>query len=502
MHRAAAAAALLFAACKPPGLAFPDGFLWGTAGAGFQVDMGCPSAPCDDPNSDWWQWTHSEVTRAKALVSADRPEDGPGEWEMYEADADLAKAMGHNAFRLSIEWSRIFPNSTESATTPEEIAARADAAAVQRYHKLFAALKQRGLKPLVTLHHYTMPLWVHDGIACHQDKRNCAQRGWMGDTVIAEIAKYAGFCAREFGGEVDLWATLNEPFAVVLSGFLAFPGVTAERTNPPGIADVPAAVAALNRMIVAHARMYDAVRAGDTRDADGDGKPAQVGVVHAIAAVKGETPDRPEDAEAARRTSYVFNEVFLNGTIRGEMDEDLDGVRDAPRADLADRMDFIGVNYYTRVTVQATTFPLYDDPNTPGDDYPMLTFLPVQVWEDYPAGIGEAVRLAGSYARPVIITENGADDPEGVDKAPKYLVAHLRELHKAIQQGADVRGYFYWSLVDNFEWSQGFKVKMGLYRYDGAARARTAKAAADAYAQIAKSNVVLDTLLKKWAPEN
>jgi beta-glucosidase/6-phospho-beta-glucosidase/beta-galactosidase len=252
-------------------------------------------------------------------------------------------------------------------------------------------------------------------------------------------------------------------------------------------------------MIVAHARMYDAVKAGDTKDADGDGKASEVGVVHAIAAVKPETAGKPEDEEAARRTSYVFNEVFLNGTVRGEMDEDLDGERDAPRADLAGRMDYIGVNYYTRVTVQATTFPIYDDPDTPGEDFPVLTFLPVNVWEDYPAGIIEVTRLAASYGRSVIVTENGKDDPEGVDKAPKYLVEHVRELHRAIQDGVPVRGYFYWSLVDNFEWSQGFRVKMGLYRYD-AAGARTAKAGAEAYAQIAKSNVLLDTLLLKWSP--
>src|SRR5690606_37329820 len=137
-----------------------------------------------------------------------------------------------------------------------------------------AALKAQNLRPLVTLNHYTLPLWLHDGKSCHQDPFTCEDAGWLDrDRILEQIALYAGFCAREFGAEIDLWATLNEPVGVVASGFL-LPSPT--RTNPPGISNPSLAVEALFAMIEGHARMYDAVHAEDVIDADGDGLAAEV----------------------------------------------------------------------------------------------------------------------------------------------------------------------------------------------------------------------------------
>src|SRR5262249_35045608 len=154
----------------------------------------------------------------------------------------------------------------------DALRAWADPGALTYYHALFAALKARGLTPMVTLNHYTLPVWIHDAYGCHVDLAHCAPRGWLDhDTTVREIAKYAGFVAREFGGEVDLWATENEPFtAVAVAGYFSGFG---QRSVPPGVGfDAQSTLAATLALIDAHARMYDAVKANDTADADGDGK--------------------------------------------------------------------------------------------------------------------------------------------------------------------------------------------------------------------------------------
>ncbi|RMF18094.1 MAG: glycoside hydrolase family 1 protein, partial [Candidatus Dadabacteria bacterium] len=206
---------------------FPKGFLWGTATAGFQVDMGCPSAPCLDTRSDWYQWVTTDITKADGLVNGDDLRRGPGHWELYETDFDLAKNELHNnAYRMSIEWSRLFPNSTTGADSADEVAALADDDAVAHYHAVFTALRERGITPLVTLNHYSLPLWLHDGAGCYKfvkdggDAFDCPRNGWLDrETILSEIAKYSAFAAAEFGGEVDLWATMNEPYAVILAGY-------------------------------------------------------------------------------------------------------------------------------------------------------------------------------------------------------------------------------------------------------------------------------------------
>ncbi|MFH1437428.1 MAG: family 1 glycosylhydrolase, partial [Pseudomonadota bacterium] len=190
-------------------LEFPQDFLWGTATAGFQVDMGCPSYDCDDTGSDWYQWATDEYIIERGLVNGDPPSMGPGHWELYESDFDLARdELSNNAFRMSIEWSRIFPDSTEDAHDMAALEALADEEAVAHYHDVLAAMKERGLTPLVTLNHYTIPLWMHDGVACYRNYETCENSGWLdGERLIPEIAKYAGYAAAQFGGEVDLWAT-------------------------------------------------------------------------------------------------------------------------------------------------------------------------------------------------------------------------------------------------------------------------------------------------------
>ena len=205
---------------------FPSGFVWGTATSGFQVDMGCPTwtaAECDDPASDWYQWVTDEsiIQRSNLFVSGEPVSAGPGMWEMFESDVDRMEADGMTAYRFSYEWSRLFPDAAaEEATSVEELAGHVNQAAVDRYHEMFAALAAANIQPLVTLNHYTMPLWVHNGVACHDDRDTCEADGWVNrERITRLIGLYAGYAGREFGGEVDHWMTLNEPFATTLSGY-------------------------------------------------------------------------------------------------------------------------------------------------------------------------------------------------------------------------------------------------------------------------------------------
>jgi len=485
-------------------LSFPEGFLFGAATAGFQVDMGCPTLPpeqCTDPNSDWYQYVTSPEMIRKPLnfLSGEDPQVvGPGHWELYEQDYDLAaNQCRHNAFRMSIEWSRIFPEPTFGIEGHQALRAVADPGALAHYHRMFEALRERGLTPLVTLHHYTLPLWIHDGIRCHRNFWNCSPRGWLDPWVIVpEIAKYAGFVAREFGDLVDLWATQNEPLAVLLPGFLL---PTPERINPPSVLlKKKAFKTAFAAMVDAHARMYDAVKAGDLSDADGDGTPSQVGLVYAMAPVRPIDPGSPLDLQAAENVFYLWNLAFLDAVALGMFDADL--VREPVfRQDLASRMDYVGLNYKVRLAVEGLPFSLL-----PGFS-PLLTLNPLTLVMDeiYPKGIYDmTLYLHDRYGLPVIVTENNGQSVCKGDIASevRLLVEHLTWVSRAAAEGADVRGYFYWSLMDNYEWNQGTGKPLGLYAVDPAdpAKRRIPRETVEVFAAVAGANAIPPELAERY----
>jgi len=467
--------------------AFPDDFYWGAATAGFQVEPGCPTISaevCEDRGSDWYQWVTDEalIGESATHLAGEPLSAAPGHYELYEEDiARLKDELGANALRVSIEWSRLFPDrAAEAATTVDELAAFVDPEALAWYHAYFQAMRDQGIEPFVTLNHYTLPLWLHDGKACYYDIDGCADRGWLdGDRIIPAIALYSGFCAREFGGEVDWWMTLNEPFAVILSGYL-LPGE--DRTNPPGVTlEVDYAFEVLWNMVEAHARMYDAVHAEDPT--------AMVGLVPNLVAAYPEDEDDPIDVEGTAALDYLYNRLMLNATIRGEVDRDLDRVAESTDADLAGRMDFIGVNYYTRLTVMGLEAPLFAD-------YPGSTFYPVgSFWQNYPEGLREVLNLAAEYELPVVVTENGTPDPDGEEGA-QSLVRHAQALRDAIGDGVDLRGYLYWSLVDNYEWNHGMSMTFGLYEVPPTdpEKPRSPRLVADLYSQIVQANAIPEDL--------
>lgn len=486
-------------ACGPK--AVPDSFVFGAAVAGFQVEPGCPTLPadeCEDRRSDWYQW----VTSPEALsdlsneITFEPLSNGPGQWELYEQDFERASSeLGVDSFRLSLEWSRVFPAATDGLTG-EALSAVANRAALDRYHAMFAALKARGLKPFVTLNHSTLPVWVHDGVACHQHPDTCVNRGWLDhDRIVNEITKYAAFCAQEFAAEVDFWATLNEPFAVVLPAYLL---PSKARANPPGLTfKTLEAKAAMTAMIDAHARMYDAIKAADRLDADHDGTTSVVGLVYSTTPTVPKDPANAVDVRGASNVDYLYNTAFLNAVIKGVVDADLDGVSDGPvRADLVNRMQYLGVNYYTRITVAGTGAP-----TLPGLS-PLTTFDPISLTlAPYdPRGIYDAISTMNArYALPMYVTETGIDTAGDPTLNAQWLVNTMTWVKRAIRDGADVRGYFAWSLVDNYEWNQGMNARFGLYEVSpDAAKTRTPRQAMSAYRDIVKARDVPAKWLTKY----
>jgi beta-galactosidase len=515
--------------------AFPPGFRWGTAVAGFQVEMG-GAASTIDQGSDWYAWTHDARNRCDApfdvpscvpKVTKDVPEDGPNYYELFAKDhAAAKKKLKNNTFRLSIEWSRIFPASTVSVDVsggiglPELAAldALADPIEVAHYRAVLQSLQANGLEPFVTLNHFALPLWIHDPIATRDAFAGVdpsgplpvltAPAGWLDTATVTEFQKFAAYLGWKFGDLCDWWAPLNEPMVVAVNGFVNVPGLIGGNF-PPGVWSFTGAVATIANEIAANAVGYDAVHAWDTVDADGDGVARRVGIVHNMVAFHPLNPAVPADITGAQNASYIFNKVFPNAVFNGDLDLNVDGIIQPAEhiPSLAGKSDFLGLNYYFRATAQGIGAPL-----TPV--IPLLNFLPTLSygptncpsvctefgWEIYPQGLGEVLVTAGSYGVPVYITENGIADNDD-DQRPAYLVRHLLQIDQAIAGGvADIRGYFHWTLVDNFEWSAGYQPSFGLFDVDplDPTHRRKLRKSGRLYKRIVRKNAIPQPLITKY----
>jgi beta-glucosidase len=268
------------------------------------------------------------------------------------------------------------------------------------------------------------------------------------------------------------------------------------RTNPPGASlKFDDARAAMTAMIEAHARVYDAVHAADTVDADGDGAAAQVGIVYNLQAVAPDNPNDPQDQTAATNLQYLMNQSFLDGVGLGQLDSQLDG-NPVHRDDLANRLDFLGINYYARTIVQGTPSSFFPKIS------PLLTFDPLTLNYDYgyPKGIYEMLKFGQRYNVPMYITETGVNDPSDDGSGSQWLVESLTWVKRAIRDGMPVKGYFYWTLMDNYEWNHGMTVKMGLYAVDptDASKTRRAKKSVATYGSIASTGQISSDLAGKY----
>ena len=437
---------------------FPDDFLWGAATSAYQIE-GSPLADGAGP-SIWERFTHSPGL----TVNGDTGDVACDHYRRWETDVGIMAELGLNAYRFSIAWSRVLPEGK----------GRLNRKGLAFYERLVDGLLARGIKPNATLYHWDLPAALDD------------RGGWLNPDIAGWFAEYAQHAFRALGDRVEMWATLNEPWVVTDGGYLH--GALA-----PGHRNHFEAPLATHNLMLAHGAAVQAYRA------EGKGR---IGIVVNLAP-KDAATDKPEDIAAARRDATYMNRQYLDPVLRGSYPEDMGDIFGKawpafPESDLArirQPIDFVGVNYYTRNVVR-------DDPRA----------LPVRVgyvpqrqhavtetgWEVYPQGLTDIlVWVTERYGKiPLYITENGAafyDPPTPVNGRiddylrVDYFRTHLRAAYDAMGRGVDLRGYFAWSLFDNFEWSLGYAKRFGIVHVDYGTLERTVKASGRYYSEIIRT---------------
>jgi beta-glucosidase len=424
------------AAAAPASTGFPAGFRFGVATAAYQIEGGVREGGRGE--SIWDRFAHTEGNVAR-FENGDVACDHYHRWP---EDLDLMAALGIESYRFSIAWPRILP--TGSATV--------NAAGVDFYRRLVEGLLERGIEPIATLYHWDLPQRLQD------------RGGWSARDTAHRFAEYAAVVGDRLGDVVDRWVTINEPW---VSAFLGH----AHGTKAPGLRDWPTALRVSHHQLLAHGLAAPLL-------------PGSVGPALNLSPIRG-------DAAAAARQDGYLNRWFLDPVLRGAYPSDMvalyedaygpfDAVRDGDLEVISAPIDFLGVNYYNPMRVR----------DAPGAVPLRVELLPGEGettgmgWEVDPDGLREVlVRIRRDYRDlPIYVTENGAaypdrevaDDPERT----AYLAGHVAALRRAAAEGVDVQRYCVWSLLDNFEWEEGYDQRFGIIHVDFATQERTPKASA------------------------
>jgi len=425
---------------------FPSDFRWGISTAansveGFNLD------------SDWWAWEQEpgHIRRGHASgVALDW-------WKNAEADFDLAGGMGFNALRLSVEWARVEPG-------PEIF----DEVVLRRYAEMLQALRARGIEPMVTLHHFSNPLWVTEG------------GGWETHKTVGLFSRYVHHVAEALADHCDLWCTMNDPnlYARLAYGEGAF---------PPGKSDAGASVDVLRTMIEAHAAAYEQIHAVQPE--------ARVGLSHNVRPLLPADPHDRRDRRAVERANRAYNLSIVEALARGRWSPPL-GVGPAPR--MHGKLDWIGLSYYGRDLVQ------FDGNRRSllGRCIPGRGPDPLDggLGEFHPQGLFEALQRLSRLRLPIYITENGIPD-EDDDLRPRYILAHLHQVWRALQLSYPIVGYYHRTLVDSFEWSEGWTQRFGLHSFDPGSQVRERRRSAQLMSEIVGSGAITTELIDQYAPQ-
>ncbi len=418
---------------------FPPGFRWGTATSAHQVE-GC------NRNNDWWAFEQLPGR----IRGGDRSGRACDWWRNAEADFDRMAALHLNAHRMSVEWSRLEPEP-----------GRVDGTAVRRYRQMLQGLRDRGMEPMVSLHHFTLPLWA------------AARGGWENPAAVEWFSGHARRCAEWFGDLVDLWVTVNEPNLVVVLGYL-------QGRHPPAVRNPARARRAARHLLLAHAAAYHAVHEVQPR--------ARVGIAHHLRPMDPQRPRHPLDRWVARTHGEWFNWMWLDVLCRGTSAAPLGP---GPLSGCAGTVDFVGVNYYTRDRVRFAAWAVHSafglhrpTPGAPTSDF--------GYGEICPEGLARVLWEAWErYRRPLYVTENGLPDAQDRWRA-RFLLDHLAVVHRVLAKGVPVLGYYHWSIVDNFEWTEGWRMKFGLVAVDPHTQRRWARPSAAVYGSVCAANGLPD----------
>jgi beta-glucosidase len=403
---------------------FPPGFLWGAATSSHQVEG-------DNRWNDWWQAECAGQVPHRSGAACEH-------FQRYRADFDMARDWGHTAHRISIEWSRIEP----------EPGAWNDAA-LDHYTAVVDALRERGIEPIVTLHHFTNPVWF------------TARGGWSSAGSVALFRRFVEVVLARLGDRVRYWITINEPTVYVKRSYVAGSWPPGERRSWRH------AVMVLNNMCRAHRAAYTAIHGARTD--------AMVGIAHSAPSVEAVDPGRFADRCVALLRDVVLNRLLF-WWLRG-----LSGLK----------LDFIGLNYYARELVRWDTKGLgwlFGSENREPHQGRARHYSSLG-WEIHAPGLTQVLRQFSRYKLPLLVTENGIATDDEVQRS-EYLKSHLDALAIAVSEGIDVRGYCYWSLLDNFEWAEGYAARFGLAGVDFLSQRRVPRPAAQLYAAVCRSNEV------------
>jgi len=437
---------------------FSKSFLWGAATSAYQIE-GSPLA--DGAGASIW---HRFVHTPGHVQNDDTGDSASDHYRQFQSDVVLMRDLGLNSYRFSISWSRIIPEGTGHLNQK----------GLDFYQKLVDLLLQNKIQPIITLFHWDLPASLDD------------RGGWLNPEIAKWFTEYAFMMFRAMDDRVKMWVTLNEPWVITDGGYL-------HGKLAPGHRNLYEAPIATHNLLRAHSSAVQAYRS--------EGK-HQIGIVVNIEP-KYPASESAEDLMATRRAEAYMNRQYLDPIFHGKYPEELKEIfgdawprrNETEASSLLQPIDFLGVNYYTRSVTE-------NDPTAPpvkAAPVPQQQKIYTETgWEVYPKGLSDTLMwVKQQYGNiPIYVTENGAAfyDPPTCDSEIQdwlrvnYLKEHLRALSNAIGQGVDVRGYYVWSLLDNFEWSLGFSKRFGIVHVDYQTQKRTPKASARFYSEVIRSN--------------
>ncbi|MGB8214317.1 MAG: family 1 glycosylhydrolase [Anaerolineales bacterium] len=424
---------------------FPKGFLWGTATAAHQVEG-------NNTNNNWWKWEQEGHTAGKSGLACDW---WGGRWK---EDLDRAAEAGQSAHRLSVEWSRIQP-------APD----RWDESALDHYRTILRGLRDRNMTAMVTLHHFTDPLWLSE------------MGAWTNPATVPLFEKFVRKTVEALKEYCTLWCTINEPNVYALEAY-------ADKKFPPGLADLKLATRVEANLLRGHAAAYRAIHAIQPE--------ARVGFAHHHRPMVPRYPWFPLDVLERTLHFNTINMAFPSGIRTGVMHTPLGNFK-IPEA--KGTQDFFGLNYYSQDTVAF-------DLRRPGElfgrrYYPKGSDIAEGGMNaNIPEGLFRSIQWALQFNLPILITENGVEDAKD-SLRPRYMAGHIHQVWRAVNFNWPVRGYFWWSLVDNFEWERGWTQRFGLWELDVETQARRKRPSADLYAAICKENGLSSEMVQSYCPE-
>lgn len=431
---------------------FPAGFLWGVSTAAHQVEGG-------NDNNQWAAWE-----RAGRIKSGDRSGPACDWWNNAERDFDLAQEIGVNALRLSVEWSRIEPQEGHY-----------DPLAMRRYRQMLEALHQRGIQPMVCLHHFTHPLWFEQ------------QNAFFGHGAADRFERFTRHVVSGLGDLCQHWVTFNEPNVYATLGYVL-------GEFPPGKrGQILTAVALVNTLARAHTQAYRAIHQLQPQ--------AQVGWAHNFVVFRPARPGVRRDRWVTGLVNELFNESFLRLIEQGKLAFPL-SLASGDLTEVKGACDFVGLNVYSRFhvafdvgSVSQMFARVFVPPHVPQGDHGVEQ----PYGEAYPAAIRVAVERVARIGKPIYVLENGVPDAD--DRIRPWLIVNaVQEVDRLIQAGQDIRGYFHWTLTDNFEWSEGWKLRFGLVALDPKTQQRTMRNSGRLYGAIARGNCISPELVNRYFP--